>query len=762
MLTTLRLAIWVSLITHCGFASAAPPATFESVGIGGGGALFSPALSPHSATTMFVACDMSEVFRTTSSGTAWAPVHFTQLQGNRSSQVQFTSDPNTLYTIDHTNEAPRPVRSTDGGITWAPLAVDPTGGECYWISADPASTQRLLVSSYTTVYYSANAGANWSSVLTGNPSGAGCYVGGAYWNGNDIVVGTNLGIHRSTAATPSFSTAAIPQISGRGVISLAGATVGATTRLFVCTAPAASLYAGQMLELDLFGEASPLTLYSLDLGAASWTNRQNIADTHVRTICIGMARNNIDVVYAAGGFDNQDFPSLYKSTNAGAAWSSVLNTTANANIITGWEGTGGDRTFGYGGGIVGLGVAPNDANRAAFSDYGFVHTTANGGTTWRQAYVNQADENPAGSNTPTGKAYHSVGIENTSCWRLTWLDANNLWASFSDIRGIRSTNGGDAWSFNYTGHTLNTSYDCVKHPTNGNVYLATSSAHDIYQTTYLTDARLDGASGQILVSSNIGQAWTVLRNFGDPVIDIALDPNNANTMYASVIHSTNGGVFRTTDLQNGAASTWARLAVPPRTEGHPYNIHVLNDGTLVCTYSGRRTTVFTVSSGVFVSTNGGSSWVDRSSSDARLQYYVKDLVIDPHDANQNTWYVCVWSGYGGPTANNSGGGLYRTTNRGVSWTRINDLYRVSSLTISPTTPGEAYLTTEQEGLWHTTNLAAATPTFTQVASYPFRQPERVYYNPHQQNQVWVTSFGHGIRRGTEAAGMNGDWMLFVK
>jgi len=89
-------------------------------------------------------------------------------------------------------------------------------------------------------------------------------------------------------------------------------------------------------------------------------------------------------------------------------------------------------------------------------------------------------------------------------------------------------------------------------------------------------------------------------------------------MFASAIHSTQGGIFVSNNIQNGAASTWARVASnPPRTEGHPLNIFVLNDGTLVCTYSGRRAGSpqnFTPSAGVFVSTNGGTSWLDRSSS----------------------------------------------------------------------------------------------------------------------------------------------------
>jgi hypothetical protein len=128
-----------------------------------------------------------------------------------------------------------------------------------------------------------------------------------------------------------------------------------------------------------------------------------------------------------------------------------------------------------------------------------------------------------------------------------------------------------------------------------------------------------------------------------------------------------------------------------------------------------------------------------------MHYWTKDIIVDPSDATQNTWYVCVFSGWGG--APNGLGGIYRTTNRGQAWTRINDLDRVTSLTFNPNDHTEAYATTETSGLWHSAGMTAAAPVFTRVDSYPFRQPERVYYNPYKPDEIWVASFGNGMRVG---------------
>lgn len=714
---------------------------WSSRGAGGGGALFSPTINPLNSNEMYIASDMGQVFHTTNEGTSWDQVDFREIQGSTNSKVQYTNNPQILYALDYSTGGDfiRPTKSTDGGATWTPLAADPTNAEAYTIVEDYNNPNRIIVSDYSTVWISTNGGTSFQQRYT-TADGNGAHIAGAFFDGNNIYIGTNQGVLVSTNGGSTFS---IPSWganpSGQQILSLAGAKEGNTTRLWITTMSAGDVYAG-VPGNDHYGYAG---VYRIDVGGAAWQPITNGITAGAHPFFVSSTLTDIDTVYLGGGSEDSR-PTVFKSTSGGSQWTSVLNTINNGNVQTGWSGDGGNRGWSYGENAMGFTVDLFDPNRIVITDFGFAHMSEDGGATWRALYVSPADLNPANASIPANKNYHSSGVDNTTSWGMTWTSPTHIITANSDIRGVQSYDGGQTWGFNYTGHTANSLYRSVVNPSTGVVYAATASVHDMYQSTHLSDSSINGGTGSVLFSTNGGTTWQTMHNFGRVVTWVETDPTNPNRLYASVAHSTDGGIWVTNNANAGAASTWTKLAAPPRTEGHAFNIKVLNDGTLVVTYSGRRTNAgFTASSGVFVSTNGGQSWVDRSA--AGMQYWTKDIVVDPYDASQNTWYASVFSGWGG--APNGTGGLYKTTNRGQTWTRINALDRVNSVTISPTNRNEAYLTTEVEGLWYTENLNAANPTFTQVAGYHFMQPMRVVYNPYDSNEVWVTSFGGGMSVG---------------
>lgn len=744
-----RLAFLTLSIIHLTSSLYSQPATWNSKGIGGGGALFSPSINPANNNEYYIACDMSELFHTTNFGQAYTQVNFQQFQGGHNSKVCFASTANLLYSIRYVNDIGTPCKSTDNGVTWSNLAGNPDpSSDVYTIDVDYNNPTRVIISFYDAIYFSSNGGTTFTLFHNCLDNNTGNVVGGVFFDGNNIYVGTNDGVLVSTNAGSTWSTANITGLpTADRIWSFAAGKVGNVTRFFCITADVGNIYVG-VVGSDYYQFATGV--YSCDYGTGNWVPKMTGINLNTDfPMFVGMAGNDISTVYLGGSNTNSE-PIMKKTTNAGTNWAETFNKTTNQNIITGWSGTGGDRGWSYGECPFGIAVAPNNANCVIFGDFGFCHKTSTGGTTWQQAYVDIAGQHPANANTPPNQSYMSCGIENTTCWQIHWINANNMFSCYSDIKGIRSTDAGNSWSFNYTGNTANSTYR-IAQGSNGTLYAGTSNIHDMYQSTRLTDAILDGTdnNGKLIYSTNSGATWTLLHNFNHPVFWVALDPNNASRAYCSVIHYNNnngaGGVYICNDLQNLATSTWTLLPNPPRTEKHPASLVVLNDGKLVATYSGRRTTNFTGSSGVFIYNPQTNTWTDVS--DPQMYYWCKDVVIDPNDPQQNTWYVSVFSGWGGPSSGM--GALYKTTNRGTSWTRLTGttLDRVTSCTFNPSNANQIFLTTETQGLWMSNNINAPTPTFSLVSNYPFRQPERVFFNPYNTNEMWVSSFGNGMKMG---------------
>jgi hypothetical protein len=746
------ITILLSLLCFAGYTQ---PISFSPKGIGGGGSLYFPSINPANDSEFYVSCDMSELFHSSDFGNSYSELPYTALQVFGTSTYEFTSNPSIAYSDFNDGNSGFPVKTTDGGNTWNTISGYDlsTYGSIYRMAANYAKPNQLLIGAYGDILFSNDGGATFSLVKHTINMGAGIILGGVFWDGNNIYIGTNEGLITSSNGGVSFTvqtTTGIP--SGQLLWNFAGARNGTTTRFSCITANVGDVYNG-LMPWDYYNFAKGI--FTMDNDNGTWVSKSTGLDfSNDFVMYIAMAQNDITTIYLGGHDNSLGAPLVYKSADAGTTWNKVFNTTNNANIITGWEGSGGDKAWSWSETCFGITVAPNNVNKVLFGSYSNVESTTDGGTTWKQAYVNSADQHPAGNSTPKQQTYSSIGLENTSCWQVFWNDQNNMMGCFSDIGGIRSTDAGDKWGFTYNGFSVNSLYRVAK-ASDGTLYGACSNIHDMYESTRLADAQLDAAdaNGKIVFSSDGGANWSTLHYFGHPVFWLATDPTNSQRMYASVIHfggtqgSQLGGIYMTNNLSAGASSTWVKLSNPPRTEGHPASIVVLNDGNMVCTFSGRRNSsgAFTNSSGVFLYNPGTGTWSDKS--DAGMDYWTKDIILDPTDLSQNTWYTAVFSGWGG--APNGLGGLYKTTDRGNSWTKLtgSQFDRVTSITFNPLKVTQAYLTTETQGLWISDNMNISIPTWQMVDSYPFRQPERVFFNPYNQQEMWVTSFGNGLKKG---------------
>lgn len=164
--------------------------------------------------------------------------------------------------------------------------------------------------------------------------------------------------------------------------------------------------------------------------------------------------------------------------------------------------------------------------------------------------------------------------------------------------------------------------------------------------------------------------WTSYGPFGGQTTALAIDPNDAATLYAGTGHAvSDGAVFKTT---NGG-STWSAI-----NNGFP-------DGgvaALAVDPQHGATVWAGTNDGVFKTTTGGSSWTAvnnglQSNPNYDFELRVVALVIDPKASA--TAYVATWRG------------VFKTTDGGSSWTQIGDFGDiVDALAIDPQTPTTLY------------------------------------------------------------------------
>lgn len=187
----------------------------------------------------------------------------------------------------------------------------------------------------------------------------------------------------------------------------------------------------------------------------------------------------------------------------------------------------------------------------------------------------------------------------------------------------------------------------------------------VYAGTMIDAVYKSPDGGQHWIAHNAG-----LKEHISVVNQFAFDPRDSETIYAA----TTVGVFRSTDggrLWNERMTGMKEVHIVVTITLDPKRPHIFYAGT---------------TGGAYRSTDGTETWqkintglIPQEVLDASLALGVNTLVIDP----QITDTV-----YAGTTK-----GLFKTTNRGDSWTRIGqslaDQY-VSCLVIDPTNPNVLY------------------------------------------------------------------------
>lgn len=218
----LPLDMWLD--KDAAFERKATVSQWEGRGVGGGGALMDPSIGP--AGQLFVATDMTSLFRSSDFGRSWGTVHFRELQASRGTRVVYTSDPLRLYTIDQTNDETVPAVSADGGVSWSRVteAAWPRDIAAYSIFSDDTRTQLVLVATYEGIRSSTDGGQSFQMAYPQDN----LHVAGVLFDGNTIYAGTSGGVLRSVDGGRTFAPIDVPDCRKTSACSRSPARAKAT------------------------------------------------------------------------------------------------------------------------------------------------------------------------------------------------------------------------------------------------------------------------------------------------------------------------------------------------------------------------------------------------------------------------------------------------------------------------------------------------------------------------------------------------------
>ncbi len=176
--------------------------------------------------------------------------------------------------------------------------------------------------------------------------------------------------------------------------------------------------------------------------------------------------------------------------------------------------------------------------------------------------------------------------------------------------------------------------------------------------------------------------------FGGTITDLVMDPKTPTTLYAA----SDYGVFKTTDNGDNWSLTGLTSVMVNALVVDPTNSAVI--------YAGTR------GQGFWKSSDGGATWTN--SPNAYIQdKIVYTIVVDPNNSN-NVYAGGREYGVDGSSSGNWGGGVFKSTDGGVTWNAMNNGLPggyVYSLVIDPTAPTILYAGTDGYGVYKTFDSA---------------------------------------------------------
>ncbi len=664
------------------------------------------AFHPTIATTYYVGVAQGGLWKTTNDGLTWTPLTDNLPITRISDIVIDPANTNTMYisvcdfeyidvalNIDgrkrNTHYGLGVYKTTDGGLTWSPtgLSFQLTDGDASLIRKvliNPSNSNSLVACGVSGMYTSANAGATWTQVLDSlcwdlvqDPVNPNIIYATSGW-----LAGSGKGfaaVYKSTNFGASW--VMLPTgIPGTGVIQ----------RIKLAIAPSDNtvIYA-MTVGVD---EGSAGIYKSINSGA-TWT-----------FIDPGVNMLEYNDGFNSGGQGTYDLGFSVNPTNKNMVYVGGINVWASTDGANSFEPASHWTLF-YGATLHGdihfIETNPLTSDIFVCSDGGLYKTDAITSQPWASA--------TGGSPWPTTWTNISNGMNITSFYRLS---------SSKNATGRLSAGAQDNATFYYDGSSWNTIFggdgmDNYLDPVDDNVIIGSSQYGNFYVSN-------DGGT------SDVGANVNVNSENGEWVSPIVADYNTPGTLYAGFVNvtkSTDGGY------------TWTALNALPSNginDNELSALAVANSNSNVL-YAARRIRFeFGSPSGMYITSDGGSSWADITAGLPDTLYFTS---TDVSQTDANTAFVTL-SGFV------AGEKVYKTINGGNTWQNIS--YNLPNIPVNciKTVPGTnkkmiatdlgIYVLDETSSTWISQSVGLPNVITTDIE---FNQV---------LDKIYVSTFGRGI------------------
>jgi len=705
---------------------------WKSTGLSGGGAMYTPAISPHDPDLMLLNCDMGAAYRTTDGGKTWQMLHHERLLSSTELRPVFhPTDPNVVFAASGWR-GPLMV-SRDRGETWSRFSTEIPNG-ILELAIDPQNVNLMIAGYRDGGYFSMDAGKSWRRCRglsgrvsgihidqTSPPSKRRCFAG------------TDRGVFASSNSGENWNEASkgLPCKIVQAFVGGSNAEIEACE--LYCSVESKIVdgkFIGGIYRSDDFGET---WIEAMGEGISRADGLSPRQYTYLLT-----TNKKPLTIYASTSFGGM----VYKSDDGGQSWHQTMFRTKISGRLNVEPDYIIAETGGWDENISGANINPVNPDHVILTTWMTCNITKDGGKTWSSSHTtHESGQGPPGP----GHRWVNNGLVVTTAWHY-YVDPfqhNRHYIAYTDIGFARSTNGGESWYWMHGKPLRNTTYELAFDPkVPGRIWAAFSDLHDIPNMNVISGRHYwPEAGGGVGISEDFGVNWIDSSKGlpNRPVTSIVLDPKSpkdARVLYASCFED---GVYKSIDGGRSWFKSSDGVGVPENARVCRLILH--QDGTLfvLVTSPTKGTLSGTAGAGLYRSTDDGKRWEWINSS--RPLHWPKDFDVDPRDSS--IIYLGAGDLYG------QEGGLYKTTDGGETWSRIvRKGPETFGATINPVRPDWVYLCLTEgapgPGLWLSKDQGE---TWEPMRGLPFRNAMRVEFDPDDDSIIYVCTFGGSVWKG---------------